>query len=391
MVQEFQVLRCFSCKTFQVHQVKKCKKWSCKVCGEKQSLIKVYSQGTGADCRRHVQKLNMVQGQMGCEAEMTVWKHTKSFGISCCGRDCFEVAEKSDILGSGNKKLRGCENWKIPAATSEPEYWDRVEDRHKGGGVSDQPNPANTTLEPRTTGCHWPAPPSGHSRFNAAEGRVKSSKWDAFLPSAGIEREHISRGSNPLTEMESPENNCWGTSTFPKKPSARLCSEGSRKHRGTKWEPANSAARTSEQSVTSYRASDWGTSSKPSSAPACNVKHQSLFFPSSALFNPTPRSLASSSNTEDTLTVPLSSDQSHPAPRSLANSENARVSWSQESSRVGGRLASADRLLAGARNQSIVMTPNPIDSPRISTALTGPLPIQRASLFLTDEDFDADF
>ncbi|XP_073505869.1 MRN complex-interacting protein isoform X2 [Phyllobates terribilis] len=44
MVQEFQVLRCYSCHVFQVHQV--------------------YGQGSGADCRHHVQKLNLLQGQV---------------------------------------------------------------------------------------------------------------------------------------------------------------------------------------------------------------------------------------------------------------------------------------------------------------------------------------
>ncbi|KAK2890564.1 hypothetical protein QQF64_006649 [Cirrhinus molitorella] len=64
MVQEFHVVRCFSCQTFQVQQVKKSKKWSCKVCGEKQTLIKEFGRGTAADCRRHVQKLNALRGQM---------------------------------------------------------------------------------------------------------------------------------------------------------------------------------------------------------------------------------------------------------------------------------------------------------------------------------------
>lgn len=41
MPQEFQVLQCYSCNTFQVHQVKKTTKWACKMCGEKQSLKKV--------------------------------------------------------------------------------------------------------------------------------------------------------------------------------------------------------------------------------------------------------------------------------------------------------------------------------------------------------------
>ncbi|XP_040200920.1 MRN complex-interacting protein isoform X2 [Rana temporaria] len=64
MVQEFHVLCCFSCHTFQVHQVKKSKTWTCKLCGEKQSLIKVFGQGSAADCRRHVQKLNLLQGKV---------------------------------------------------------------------------------------------------------------------------------------------------------------------------------------------------------------------------------------------------------------------------------------------------------------------------------------
>ncbi|XP_043925887.1 MRN complex-interacting protein [Protopterus annectens] len=73
MVQEFHVLRCFSCKTFQVHQVKKDKRWRCKLCGEKQSIIKVYGEGTGADCRHHVQKLNMMQGDKQTGADLAAW------------------------------------------------------------------------------------------------------------------------------------------------------------------------------------------------------------------------------------------------------------------------------------------------------------------------------
>ncbi|XP_033727064.1 uncharacterized protein LOC117316536 [Pecten maximus] len=64
MPQEFQVLRCYQCSTFQVHQVKKAKKWSCKMCGEKQSVIKVFGRGVAADCRRHVQKLNSLRGEI---------------------------------------------------------------------------------------------------------------------------------------------------------------------------------------------------------------------------------------------------------------------------------------------------------------------------------------
>ncbi|XP_051023383.1 MRN complex-interacting protein [Acomys russatus] len=61
--QPSRVLRCCSCRLFQAHQVKKSPKWTCKACGEKQSFVRAYGEGSGADCRRHVQKLNLLQGQ----------------------------------------------------------------------------------------------------------------------------------------------------------------------------------------------------------------------------------------------------------------------------------------------------------------------------------------
>lgn len=58
MSQEMNVLCCYSCQMFQVHIVKKEKKWQCKVCNEKQSIRRVYFQGLGKDCRLYVQQLN---------------------------------------------------------------------------------------------------------------------------------------------------------------------------------------------------------------------------------------------------------------------------------------------------------------------------------------------
>ncbi|KAH3748754.1 uncharacterized protein LOC127847782 [Dreissena polymorpha] len=76
MPQEFQVLKCFNCNTFQVHQVKKALKWACKMCGEKQSIKKVYGGGTGAECRHHVQKLNTMRGEM----TESSWQHEAQNG-----------------------------------------------------------------------------------------------------------------------------------------------------------------------------------------------------------------------------------------------------------------------------------------------------------------------
>ncbi|CAB3231356.1 unnamed protein product [Arctia plantaginis] len=64
MPQLFQVLRCYKCLTFQVHQTKKSNKWECKLCSEKQSVKRHYGIGTAKDCRLHVQKLNSMRGEI---------------------------------------------------------------------------------------------------------------------------------------------------------------------------------------------------------------------------------------------------------------------------------------------------------------------------------------
>ncbi|XP_018572249.1 zinc finger protein 528-like [Anoplophora glabripennis] len=68
MPQEFHVILCYSCNVFQVDIVKKVPKWSCKMCGEKQSVKKVYSKGSAKECRLHVQELN--EKRVRLETEM---------------------------------------------------------------------------------------------------------------------------------------------------------------------------------------------------------------------------------------------------------------------------------------------------------------------------------
>ena len=66
MPQEFQVLRCFSCETFQVDIVKKKNvKWECKLCRFKQSIKHVYTKSFAAkECRALVQSLNLQRGNL---------------------------------------------------------------------------------------------------------------------------------------------------------------------------------------------------------------------------------------------------------------------------------------------------------------------------------------
>ncbi|XP_017757854.1 PREDICTED: UPF0544 protein C5orf45 [Eufriesea mexicana] len=61
MPQEMNILRCSSCNIYQVHIVKKAKKWQCKICNFKQTFKQAYFKGSGKDCRAFVQKLNLAK------------------------------------------------------------------------------------------------------------------------------------------------------------------------------------------------------------------------------------------------------------------------------------------------------------------------------------------
>eukprot|EP00038_Savillea_parva_P012090 m.202167 g.202167 ORF g.202167 m.202167 type:complete len:423 (+) comp21692_c0_seq1:175-1443(+) len=59
--QTFRVVRCFSCDTFQIDQCKKVSKFVCKICNAKQSVRKIYFEGTGRECRQMRQTLSEAQ------------------------------------------------------------------------------------------------------------------------------------------------------------------------------------------------------------------------------------------------------------------------------------------------------------------------------------------
>ncbi|KAI8898826.1 hypothetical protein BC833DRAFT_564618 [Globomyces pollinis-pini] len=56
----FLVLRCCQddCKLFQVQQKKKVQKWTCSVCGTRQSTMQIYLASNAQDCRILVQEKN---------------------------------------------------------------------------------------------------------------------------------------------------------------------------------------------------------------------------------------------------------------------------------------------------------------------------------------------
>ena len=115
MPQEFQVLRCFSCETFQVDIVKKKNvKWECKLCRFKQSIKHVYTKSLAAkECRALVQKLNLQRENLGAyedvrSEENLMQQQTEvlnelSFNPSCDIRMMVENDEQN--VQKGNNSL----------------------------------------------------------------------------------------------------------------------------------------------------------------------------------------------------------------------------------------------------------------------------------------------
>ena len=61
MPQVFLALQCFQCSTFQVVQKTQQQKFTCKLCGAKQSIVRVFASGAAKECRAVVQQLNMAR------------------------------------------------------------------------------------------------------------------------------------------------------------------------------------------------------------------------------------------------------------------------------------------------------------------------------------------
>ncbi len=59
---EYQCVRCVQCEAIMAKQATKSDKWSCKLCGAKQTLTRVFAvSGSAKDIRQHVQQLNMAR------------------------------------------------------------------------------------------------------------------------------------------------------------------------------------------------------------------------------------------------------------------------------------------------------------------------------------------
>ncbi|XP_048032056.1 MRN complex-interacting protein isoform X2 [Megalobrama amblycephala] len=190
MVQEFHVLRCFSCQTFQVQQVKKSKKWACKVCGEKQSLIKEFGRGAAADCRRHVQKLNALRGRLqevSSERLGSQWEQDDEYENEDVNEDLDQ-----DPMDKSEQEVTHVSRWSKytdPSAEDPDEHEDEEEDenvyteRQRFRSQGTRKRKKISTLKSfagRDEGCEDEEPQTGSSGF-------KRPNLDRRFSSAGNE------------------------------------------------------------------------------------------------------------------------------------------------------------------------------------------------------------
>ena len=154
MPEEFVVLRCKECRMFQKHISRKSTKFCCKICGEKQSIIRCYGNGNGPECRRTVQRLNS----------------------KCAEADSDEVEEElekysdelhEDVLRKNGYNLRGDNDDETDFNLDEADFngaGDGVHNHHESKNNNDTPDEGFE--EEYNNGCNG-------SRLKSTEGMIQ--------------------------------------------------------------------------------------------------------------------------------------------------------------------------------------------------------------------------
>lgn len=108
---EFIAVNCFNCHMFQVQQVRKDRKWNCKTCGSKQSIIKVYaSHSNAALVRPIVQNLNMKRGTLEEELKSSSSNHGHDDDDDHDNNDDGDERE-SDYQNNGRSAFSSANKW----------------------------------------------------------------------------------------------------------------------------------------------------------------------------------------------------------------------------------------------------------------------------------------
>ncbi|KAH8234925.1 hypothetical protein KR032_005825 [Drosophila birchii] len=170
MSQQIRVLQCIQCKMYQVDLVKKANKWECKICRQKQDLLKEFFRGSGPECRAKVQEMNLERGQQEERVE----------------ENLFLAAQQQQQLDEEDGPVKQQEN--NPPKASKSKWTDFVDEPIR---VTQKPAPVTELMEEPSDGISM--------NFNKSKGHVstkstkrpaqneetsvgaKNSKWNYYL------------------------------------------------------------------------------------------------------------------------------------------------------------------------------------------------------------------
>lgn len=223
-------------------QVKKSLKWTCKACGEKQSFFRAYGEGSGADCRRHVQKLNLLQGQISelslrsLEESVNAEEEENADPLQAVHASLQEKPQPSEsrwlkYLESDSKDL-GLEEGGTPSATTtetpDPPFSTGLPRKRRWGQSTVQPpscpdvqdfRNCKVTSEPLKDHAGLAAKVKGSSPVDwdtreliipreparpAQQVKATSSKWEQFLPPLGNSSSVDTEPPTPLQQGHRP-------------------------------------------------------------------------------------------------------------------------------------------------------------------------------------------
>ncbi|KAJ3110727.1 hypothetical protein HDU96_006337 [Phlyctochytrium bullatum] len=89
-------------------RVKKVAKWACKVCGEKQSVVREYFEGSAPECRKVVQKMNLKRGTLELEKDDILYDLAESKFDVMDGRGGDEGFQNAmESLAKGKPRILG--------------------------------------------------------------------------------------------------------------------------------------------------------------------------------------------------------------------------------------------------------------------------------------------
>jgi len=183
MVRVFIGVRCCDCSKFQAHIQNKKRKFTCKICGKKQSIRKIYVKSNRAqDVTPIIQQLSMQSHILDAQEEMYINENENSPHRE----DPFDVEEVSHVSPPKERRKQGVSKWS--QFLEEPPAFDMGDDdtvfcTHEEMEKQRQRNKKRKAKE-NTKNRKRPrkAPPEpSHNISGAAASSSKASMWSSYL------------------------------------------------------------------------------------------------------------------------------------------------------------------------------------------------------------------